>query len=441
MFLAGCQTLDPLSPPTPEPTTSRIPPEPDTTGNPDLPLASSSGRLAYIGGDGNVYVTTADGASTIAVTDDATVAPEGNGLSYHRLAWSPDGRLAFASVARSGSAARSKLYVAELPGGPTQVVGRSDEHFVIYIYWSPLACPDRPTCRRLAYLIEEEDGVGLHVVEMDAGTVDNRLVDTGRLFYFSWSANGRQLLWHTGGSQRYDPDARIALHTVGQNRVQRLPQAPGLFHAPAWSPTEDRWLGVVADDEVDRLQVFPSNGLSADSADQVVTLASAPGRRMVFAWSPDGERIAYAVQKRGDAAFYGPVHVFDLDTGQSRPVTNAAFDISAFFWSPDGRRLGYLSRLTLPASVWMQWRVYDVAGDRDRGFAAFHPSPLMQFMIHSFNQYAQSHRFWSPDSRYLVYADRDRALVDRVWLVDTWAEKGTDPRLVDEESIGVWSWK
>jgi hypothetical protein len=65
----------------------------------------------------------------------------------------------------------------------------------------------------------------------------------------------------------------------------------------------------------------------------------------------------------------------------------------------------------------------------------------MRFAIHSFNQYAQSHRFWSPDGRYLVYADRDRALVERVWLVDTWAERGADPIPVDAGSIGFWSWK
>ena len=61
-------------------------------------------------------------------------------------------------------------------------------------------------------------------------------------------------------------------------------------------------------------------------------------------------------------------------------------------------------------------------------------------MISGFGQRAQSHRFWSPDGRYLVYSDRDDALVDRVWLVDTWADKGTKPILVDQGAIGIWSW-
>lgn len=88
----------------------------------------------------------------------------------------------------------------------------------------------------------------------------------------------------------------------------------------------------------------------------------------------------------------------------------------------------------------MQWRVYHLAENRDRGYKVFEPSFQMDFIVNSFNQYAQSDRFWSPDSRYLVYADRDPALVERVWLVDTWSEDGNQAMLVDEGAIGLWSW-
>ena len=64
----------------------------------------------------------------------------------------------------------------------------------------------------------------------------------------------------------------------------------------------------------------------------------------------------------------------------------------------------------------------------------------MRFALHSFDQYAQSHRFWSADGRYLVYAGRDSMAVDRVWLVDTWADRGADPILVDEGTLAYWSW-
>jgi dipeptidyl aminopeptidase/acylaminoacyl peptidase len=403
-----------------------------------LPAASRSslappGRLAYIGGDGNVYITTADRSQTVAVTDDATAAAEYPGLSYHRLSWSPDGRLAFAAVTRSGSDTRSTLYVAETPDTPPQIVGQSDQHFVIYIYWSPTACPDRPlTCRQLAYLIEEEDSISLHLVKLEAGRVDNRRVGAGRPFYFAWSPDGQQMIWHTGGARRHNEQARLVLYDIERDHPEELPQSPGLFAAPAWSPRGDRWLGVSAEAKIDSLQSFGS--------DQPETLTSAPNGQAVFAWSPDGHQVAYAVRAKPGDPFYGPVHIFDWQTGETRRVTAVGFQILGFFWSPDGQRLAYLTWLPLHDSNWMQWRVFNLAENQDRGYKVFEPSFQMDFMVNSFNQYAQSDRFWSPDSRYLVYADRDPLLVERVWLIDTWAEDGNEALPVAEGAIGLWSW-
>jgi TolB protein len=437
---AGCSTVTPAQEPGPTlpalPATS----EPETGIDPDPSQTTSSGWLAYLGPDGNVYVTTVDRQPTLAVTDDATAPPEGPGRSYHRVSWSPDGRLAYAAVTRQGNQARSELYVAEAAGMPARLVAEDDDHFVIYIYWSPVACPGRSSCQRLAYLIQEDDGVGLHVVEVEAEETRNQLVDVGRPFYFSWSPDGEHILWHTGGARRTNADARMALFHVDDGQLVDLPQAPGSFMAPAWSSQGDQWLAVSDSEGVDRLQLFSYAGSTESNPTQTATLATASDTEMVFAWSPGGDKVAFALRPASDAPFYGPIHVFDLDTGQAKQVTDDAFRVLGFFWAPDGQRIGYLTRLDLPDAVWMQWRAIDLASEQDRGYTAFHPTPLLRFVINSFNQYAQSHRFWSPDGRYLVYADRDRTLAERVWLVDTWAEKGADPILIDEGSMATWSW-
>jgi TolB protein len=355
------------------------------------------------------------------------------GRSYHRIAWTRDGALAFAAVVRSGDDARSELFVQQAPGQAPQLVAQNDEHFVIYLYGSPTPCSGRPGCAGLTYLIEEENGVGLHLVKTEEGETRDLLLAVGRPFYLSWSPDGQEILWHTGGALRDNPAAEIGLYRIVGDRRRILPYAPGTFLAPAWSPQGEGWLSVVASGDVDRLQHV--------SPDDVITLVTTVGQGVSFIWSPDGRHIAYAVRRLDGTSAYGPVQVVDLETGQTDQLTNDAFRVLGFFWSPDGGRLAYLSRLDLPDAVWMQWRVFDLENGRDRGFAAFHPSPLMRFLTHSFSQYAQSHRLWSPDGRYLVYADRDSQSTDRIWLVDTEAEKGTDPILIDEGSIGVWSWR
>ena len=399
-----------------------------------------SGRLAYIGADGNIFVTTPELKEHFAVTHDATAPPEEPGLSYPRVSWSPDGQLAYASVIRNGNEALARLYVADSPGAPAHLVGQSDQHFVIYIYWSPTPCPDEPGCSRLGYLIEEPEGIALHIVDMGTGGTTNEVAGHGWPFYFSWSPDGRYMLWHTGGAARFNGEARIARFSIENQQVEALGMDPGLFIAPAWSPLGDEWLLAASQDDRDYL--YRTEAKQAGLSPQIrQELATAEDKHMVFSWSPDGNQVAYSILRSSDGLIFGPIYVYNLDSGKTKQITASSFDISGFFWSPDGRRIAYLSRLALRDTAWMQWRVYDLAQDLDRGFAAFNPSYQMLYVISSFNQYAQSHRLWSPDGRYLVYADQDDASVERIWMVDTFAERGTDPILVAEGSMGFWSWE
>jgi TolB protein len=396
-----------------------------------------SGELAYIGSDGNIYITSPGEDETIALTTDATAPPEGPGLSYPRVSWSPDGQLAYASVTRTGNDAQSHLYIKQNPNAAPHLVGDSDRHFVIYIYWSPEPCSGQQECSRLAYLIEEPDGIALRMVEVDREGTRNKLLGLGWPFYFSWSADGEQMLWHTGGASRFNKEARLAHYSVLQQRVSTISLPPGLFIAPAWSPSGDAWLAVTELDGEDTLQRI-SNVADARILD---TLEQAEGKHFVFSWAPDGAQVAYSVLRESGGFIFGPIQIYDLDSGESRQITPSSFDISGFFWSPDGSRLAYLSRLSLQDEIWLQWRVVNLETGEDRGYAAFNPTYQMRYVVSSFNQYAQSHRLWSPDGRYLVFADQDDARIERVWMVDTFAERGADPIFVAEGTMGFWSWK
>jgi Tol biopolymer transport system component len=396
------------------------------------PSASTAGQLAYIGSDGNVYVTDPNGWGKQAITTDATVAAEGNGRSYHRLAWSPDGQLAFAAVERGLNQTRSQVYVAT-PGQPAQRVGQSERHFVIYLSWSPQGCQQPATCH-LAYLIEGEEKIDLRLVAIQPDGTNNQVIGAGRPFYFAWSPDGQQMLWHTDGARQSDAAAALTRYPLATQQSAILPVAPGFFLAPAWSPDGASWLDVVAAPGQGAIlrRVLTSTGEAETIATNQFDIA--------FAWSPDGRQVAYAARGYGTDPFLGPIHLYEVATQTSRRLTDVGLHVQAFFWSPDSQRIGYINWLAVPNEHWAQWRVYDVARSQDRGFKAFVPTHPMRLIIGSFNQFAQSHALWSPDGRYLLYADRDRQLVERIWLIDTWAAQQRDPLLVSEGSLGVWSW-
>ena len=83
--VTGCATSSPAQYPGPTLPRFQASSEPEKREDPDPPPTTSSRWLAYIGPDGNVYVTTADRQLTLAVTNDATAPPEGQGRSYHRV--------------------------------------------------------------------------------------------------------------------------------------------------------------------------------------------------------------------------------------------------------------------------------------------------------------------------------------------------------------------
>ena len=386
-------------------------------------------RLAYIGGDGNVYVTqTADLQAKQRLTDDAEVASELQGLSYHRLSWSRDGWLAFASVRRDGDMAQSKLYVLPALDGEPLVVAESDSHFVIYNYWSPKPCLTEDPCQQMVYLIEEDDDIALRLVTIAGAQVTNERVGQGWPFYSSWSPDGRSLLWRTG----WIADGAITQYIVPPGRSEVLPLSPGGFLAPAWSPTGDGYLVVTRDGAMNKLQYI--------AGDTVRTITAESGSSIAFAWSPDGRQVAYMVRAQENDPYFGPVHLYDLDSGQNQRVTDAGLRPVAFFWSPDGQQLAYLTWLPVEQNQLNQLRVLDLTRETDRGLALFNASPLMRFALNSFNQYAQSHRFWSADGRYFVYAAREGDNQDRIWVIDMRAGEDGQPVFIDEGSIGYWSW-
>ena len=296
----------------------------------------------------------------------------------------------------------------------------------------------------MAYLIGKDKAITLRLIKINpteinhagkiaGGQLTNEEIGVGLPIYFSWAAQGRHLVWHRGGAGRFNPQAQIAVYDLTQHATTEISGSPGIFVAPAWSPTGNDWLDVV---ETTAGMVLRRMTTGADAP---LSIAQAK-HEIAFAWSPDGKQIAYAARFYGDDAFFDSIYLYDVATGVARQLTDAGLHVQAFFWSPDSTRIGYIHWLALPNENWAQWRVYDVTTNRDRGYDAFNPSFSMRMVIGSFNQYAQSDRFWSPDSRYLTFADRDRNLVEHVWLVDTQADQDARPIPIGEGALGVWSW-
>lgn len=379
------------------------------------------GHLAYVGSDGNVYVVDPATAETVQVTADRSSAATGLGIFHTGLAWSREGRLAFART--DTDAFESSLFVV-VPGRGEAAQVDGPGGILIYASWSR-------TGERLA-TITDADGtpggdVALDVLEAGSGDGWRSIVrQEGGQIYFSW-AGPDELVRHL-----LDLDARsldeLHLDRGGSSAI-RARLAP--FLAPEVAGR--RVVYAVVDAEVSEPRVTVEQSA-------VVVHAPPDTRRVAFAASPDGRRLALALRgPRGatpDEAF-GQVRVVELATGEIVRVGPRTLFTKAFYWSPDGTRLAYLNALDSVAGAFSQWRLFDLETRTDRGLAAFRPTATFETMTTFFDQFGQSHSLWSPDGRYLVYAAAAGGEA-HVWLLDTTEEVGRRT-LVADGVVGVFS--
>ncbi len=401
-------------------------------------LPTITGQIAYVGKDYNIYLLNGSGTTT-RLTDDA--GPNSDHLLlYQWPTWATDGRLAYfrSSIGASGAIETTDVFVSA-DGKPGSVIYSGDGEIFNYAYWSPQNCADSANCRDLAVLLSDQKGLFVEIIR-DGAAALSRIAGAGAPFYFSWSPDGTKMLWQRDNNRLdvYDVETNVV--------VSSLPVTPGMFLSPGWSPVDDRLL----------FGALNADGSSTDlviSADTRTTTVATKLRGPVsFSWSPDGNAIAYDDRQ-------GPLMVIDAVTGKTL-TRSPSSGVLAYFWSPDSHRIAYLTLttgVTPPGSfsasgprgvmaslqqgqAGLAWTVLDVSTGSTRTYPPFLPTRDEVYMLTYFDQFAHSHRVWSPDSQQLIYSEVQAGDKPVITLLDV-SRQDTVPLSVAEGTIGVWSFR
>jgi TolB protein len=138
-----------------------------------------------------------------------------------------------------------------------------------------------------------------------------------------------------------------------------------------------------------------------------------------------------------------------IDPASGKRIASPARAVVAFLWSPDATKIAYITLGATPSDpnarpaaqdgLILQWHLYDLRDDRVSDLARFEPTSSMVYYLSYFDQFARSHRLWSPDSRYLAYGETLADERQVVTLLDTTAPDAA-PQTVMDGWIGVFSW-
>jgi len=172
------------------------------------------------------------------------------------------------------------------------------------------------------------------------------------------SPDGRQVAF-TIRETNWDENAfETEIWIGGSGPARQLTNAKKSSTQPAWSP-DGKWIAFISDRDGKR-QIYRI-AIGGGEADKLTS-----GEEDVnnFAWSPSGSQIAYTMrdaqtdamkerEKRwGDVRIedqdqrYTHLHVLDVQTRASKPLTSGAYVVGAFDWSPDGKTIAFDHRIT-----------------------------------------------------------------------------------------------
>ncbi|MEZ4590720.1 MAG: hypothetical protein R3D55_06205 [Chloroflexota bacterium] len=367
---------------------------PQTVDTP--PVGDGINRIVYVNGQGQLVAVAPDGSAERQLTSGP--------LRFQFPAWSPDGRsVAAIGASRSGGGVFVLQDDAEA-NNTLEPLYADIQQNPFYLYWSP-------DSQQVSFLASHPNGMGLHLVPAD-GSADSRLLTIGGPLYWQWAANSQQLFIHSG----FSGDAsRLELIAPDGDGTGEAVAPPGFFQVPGIS-ADGRYLAYA------EVMTGNSSLTVVDTQSDAVVQERHAGL-VALAWSPTANQLAFTNGTEPDStSFVGPLRLLDAATGEVRLISNEP--IAAFFWSPDGRYLAAVSLLrngegdinaqteikefvskpnqqqNLPR---LRLLVYDVAEDEGRWLLNFVPTfTFATQFLPFFDQYALSHRLWSPDSRALV---------------------------------------
>jgi len=361
-----------------------------------------TGQIAYIGDDHNVYTVELSENKTSQLTTDATPRAR-----YEFPTWSKEGQLAyFCCSVRGSESPRLSVYISSngIAEANSYYENTGERH--VYAFWSPVRCVDSD-CVDLAVLVQSFSDPQLRVDLFNSQDNNSqRNLGQGTPFYFSWSPSGETIVMHRNNSslQYYSIDSA--------DTSQAFNESLGSFLSPSWSPIDDRIL-FASESENNQTQ------LSLIDDTETIALSDAIPGLLSFSWSPDGQYIAYRYLTQESVS---PVYVINANSGELISQSNVS-GIIAFFWSPDSQKIAYITLSNPPGTFDLKnqsigtmtylmqtidglaWNVLDITNNSNTLLDSFIPTTEMQYLLTNFDQFAQSHNLWSPDSQYLVYSE------------------------------------
>ena len=238
-----------------------------------------------------------------------------------------------------------EIYVMNADGGNLRrLTDNSDKDF------SPSWSPDG---KRIAFMSDRDGQVHarhgwstyeIYVMDVNGNNQRNLTNNPDDDQYPSWSPDGERIVFSSARDEDNPQNSEIYVMDADGSNLQKLTDNPNDDGDPSWSPDGERIVFSSARDGhvenkfglTDEIYVIDADGGNEQR------LTDNRNNDWDPVWSPDGKRIAFIADRKGDLVQFD-IYVMDADGGnQQKLVNNRGWDSSPS-WSPNGERIAFTS--------------------------------------------------------------------------------------------------
>jgi Tol biopolymer transport system component len=276
--------------------------------------------------------------------------------------------VAVLAVARADDAAKERLFVVSMEGGPDKITivsmnvdgsGRITIKTGEGMALDPALSPDG---KRLAYTLMDLKTKRAEILVANADGSDAKKITAAEekeiACGVSWSPDGKRLAYSVMKVPENGPPSNIALMVGDADGKNAKKFSEGMM--PVWSPNGKRILYTVltfAGDFDPHLYIMDADGKNAKELIK--------GKSMMGSYSPNGKRIVYmGAEKAKEGPGAQPhIHICNADGTEPKQITDGEKEFElAPRWSADGKRI-FFNRMNRPDGPMMKMPLFVMDAD------------------------------------------------------------------------------